>query len=199
MLDYLNIKQINGLKIETTIRLCRFVVQNNSFSYNDKYYHEIRGGAMGSPLALTIPNCYMLFFERDIIKQINNGGGLYISQVGYSTNFLDLYIENLKNGELFTEVYHKPSYEPYYLPFNSVHPMYMKKNIPFAMLIRTIKYCSLFEAYLNEREKLRITLLLNKYPEIFFLKFKYKLKCFTYDERNRISSYNQNDEKQKSF
>ncbi len=49
---------------------------------------------------------------------------------------------------------HKPSYEPYYLPFNSVHPKKMKKNIPFAILLRAIKYCSTFEAYLNEREKL---------------------------------------------
>ncbi|CAF1249818.1 unnamed protein product [Rotaria sordida] len=77
-LYYLNIKQINGLKIETIIRLCRFVVQNNYFSYNGKYYHQVCGGAMGSPLTLTIANCYMFFFERDIIKQINNGGGLYL-------------------------------------------------------------------------------------------------------------------------
>ncbi|CAF4561500.1 unnamed protein product, partial [Rotaria socialis] len=128
MLDYLNLKQINGLKIETIIRLCRFVVRNNYFSYDSKYYHQIRGGAMGSPLTLTIANAYMFFFERDIVKQINNSNGLYIryiddifitinwssqhlekqidrwnkfdlniklkAEVGYTTNFLDLYIEN---------------------------------------------------------------------------------------------------------
>ncbi|CAF1364639.1 unnamed protein product [Rotaria sp. Silwood1] len=82
--------------------------------------------------------------------------------VSYSINFLDLYIEN-RNGELFTKVYHKPSYEPYYLPFNSVQSMHMKKNISFEMLIRAIKYCSTFKAYLYERKKLRMTLLLNKY------------------------------------
>ncbi|CAF4274239.1 unnamed protein product, partial [Rotaria magnacalcarata] len=53
---YLSIKQIDGLKIETIIRLCRFVIQNNYFSYNGKYYHQVRGGAMGSPLTLTIAN-----------------------------------------------------------------------------------------------------------------------------------------------
>ncbi|CAF5182133.1 unnamed protein product [Rotaria magnacalcarata] len=123
MLGYLNIKQIDGLKMETIIRLCRFVIQNNYFSYN--------------------------------------------VQVGYTTNFLDLKIEN-KNGVLFTEVYHKPSYEPYYLPFNSTHPIHMKKNIPFEMLIRAIEYCSTFEAYLYKREKLRVALLLlNEYPGEF--------------------------------
>ncbi|CAM4849124.1 unnamed protein product, partial [Rotaria magnacalcarata] len=179
MLDYLNIKQIDDLKMETIILLCRFVIQNNYFSYNGKYYHQIRGGGMGSPLTLTIANCYMFFFERDIVKRINNSNGLYVryiddifitinwptqhlskqidrwnkfdvniklkAQVGYTTNFLDLKIEN-KKGELFTEVYHKPSYEPYYLPFNSIHPAHMKRNIPFEMLIRVIKYCSTFKA-----------------------------------------------------
>ncbi|CAF5100677.1 unnamed protein product, partial [Rotaria sp. Silwood1] len=143
---------------EAIIRLCRFVIQNNYFSYNGKYFHQVHGGAMGSPLTLTIANCYMYFYERDIVKQVNNSNGLYLryiddifiiinwpiphlskqinrwneldlniklkAQVGHSTNFLDLYIEN-KNGELFTKVYHKPSYEPYYLPFNSVHPIHM--------------------------------------------------------------------------
>ncbi|CAF4978325.1 unnamed protein product [Rotaria sp. Silwood1] len=200
MLNYLNIKQIKGLTIETIIRLCRFVVHNNYFSYNEKFYYQVRGGAMGSPLTLTITNCYMFFFERSIVKQVNNSNGLYLryiddifitinwpiqhllkqinrwnqfdiniklkEQIGQSTNFLDLYIEN-KKDRLFTKVYHKPSYKPYYLPFTSVHPNHMKMNIPYTMLIRAIKYCSTFETYVDEREKLRMAFLLNKYPNEF--------------------------------
>lgn len=200
MLDELKLKEIGGLKSEIIIRLCRFVVQNNYFTYDGKFYHQIRGGAMGSPLTLTIANCYMFFFEKDIVKQINNAGGVYVRyiddiliavnwpdrhlqkqvakwnmidsniklnvQTGYSVNFLDLYILNI-NGHMFTKVFHKPSYEPYFLPFNSMHPMHMKKNIPYEMLFRGIKYCPTFEAYINEREKLRMSLLLNKYPGDF--------------------------------
>ncbi|CAM4929548.1 unnamed protein product [Rotaria socialis] len=200
MLDYLELKQIGGLKIETIIRLSRFVMKNNYFLYEGQYYHQIRGGAMGSPLTLTIANCYMFFFERNIVKQITNAGGLYLryiddmfiiinwperhlnkqidqwntldsniqlkAQAGQSINFLDIYIENI-NADLFTKVYHKPSYEPYYLPFNSVHPVHMKKNIPFAMFLRAIRYCSTFKAFLDEREDLRMALLLNKYPGKF--------------------------------
>ncbi|CAF4755672.1 unnamed protein product, partial [Rotaria sp. Silwood2] len=77
-----------------------------------------------------------------------------------------LHIEN-RDGELFTTVYQKPSYEPYYLPFSSVHPLHMKKNIIFTMLLRAIRYCSTFQEYLNERERLRVALLLNKYPNKF--------------------------------
>ncbi len=105
---------------------------------------------MGSPLTLTMANFYMFFFERNIVKQINNARGFYVryiddiliainwptrhlqkqidqwngfdvniklnAQAGPSINFLDLYIENI-NGHLFSRVYHKPSYELYFLPF----------------------------------------------------------------------------------
>ncbi|CAF4979240.1 unnamed protein product [Rotaria sp. Silwood1] len=91
---YTMMPQIEGI---LSIRKIRFVVQNNYFSYNGKYDHQVRGGAMGSP----------------------------------------------------------------------VYSMHMKKNIPFEMLIRAIKYYSTFEAYLCECEKLRMALLLNKYPGEF--------------------------------
>ena len=224
MLDYLNIKQIAGLKAETIIRLSRFVVQNNYFSYDGQFYHQIRGGAMGSPLTLTIANCYMFFFERNIVKQVRNSDGLYLRyiddifiiinwptrhlfkqidqwnkidsniklnvQVGQSITFLDLHIENT-NGQLCTKVYHKPSYEPYYLPFNSIHPIHIKKNIPFVMLFRAIKYCSTFEAYLNEREQSRIALLLNKYPGNFIDKqFSRVLQKYDINQSLANSNYN---------
>ncbi|CAF1345140.1 unnamed protein product [Rotaria sordida] len=200
MLDHLKLKQINGLKIETIIRLSRFVMKNNYFSYNGQYYHQIRGGAMGSPLTLTVANCYMFFYEQQIIKQINNSGGLYFryiddiflvinwparhlfkqidrwnhfdeniklsENIGPTADFLDLHMEN-QDGQLFTTIFQKPSYEPYYLPFNSIHPLHMKKNIIFTMLLRALRYCSTFQEYLNEREKLRMALLLNKYPNKF--------------------------------
>ena len=117
---------------------------------------------MGSPLTLTIANCYIFFFERNICKQVHNSGDLYFrfiddlfiiinwpkrhllkqiekwnqidpnillnADVGSSTNFLDLKMMII-DGKLFTEVVHKPSYGPYFLPFTSIHPLYMKKNI----------------------------------------------------------------------
>ena len=200
MMDYLNLKQIGGLKTETIIRLSRFVIKNNYFLYNGQYYHQIRGGAMGSPLTLTIANCYMFFFERNIRKQINNSGGLYrryiddiflainwsvrhllkqvdrwntfdcninlSANISFTADFLDLHMEN-KDGKLYTTIYHKPSYQPYYLPFNSIHPLHLKKNIPFTMFLRTIRYCSTFVSFIKERETLRMRLLLNKYPNQF--------------------------------
>ncbi|CAF4807246.1 unnamed protein product, partial [Rotaria sp. Silwood2] len=74
MFDYLKLKKVGSLRAETIIRLGRFVMQNNYFSYDGQFYRQIRGGAMGSPLTLTMANSYMLFFERAIAEQIKNGG-----------------------------------------------------------------------------------------------------------------------------
>jgi hypothetical protein len=36
---------------------------------------------MGSPLTLTMANCYMYFFEKEIAKQVKNSGGLYVRYI----------------------------------------------------------------------------------------------------------------------
>jgi hypothetical protein len=212
MLDYLGLKQVGGLRTETIIRLARFVMQNNYFSYNGQFYHQVRGGAMGSPLTLTMSNCYMFFLEQDIVKVAHDNNAFYrryiddsflainwtkeqllqeieewnkidpniqlTAKIDRSADFLDLHVENI-NGQLQTSVFHKPSYEPYYLPFNSIHPMHMKKNIPFAALLRAIQYSSTFQAYINEREKIRMALLLNKYSGNFIdIQFNRRLAKF---------------------
>ncbi|CAF1591468.1 unnamed protein product [Rotaria sp. Silwood1] len=42
---------------------------------------QIKAEAMGSRLPLTIANCYMYFFEQNIIKQINNSFGIYVRYI----------------------------------------------------------------------------------------------------------------------
>ncbi|CAF1231868.1 unnamed protein product, partial [Rotaria sp. Silwood1] len=109
--------------------------------------------------------------------------------IGVTADFLDLHIEN-RDGELFTTVYQKPSYEPYYLPFSSIHPLHMKKNIIFTMLLRAIRYCSTFQDYLNERERLRMALLLNKYPNKFIdTQFIYILEKLNIKQLLTINNY----------
>ncbi|CAF1538052.1 unnamed protein product [Adineta ricciae] len=222
MLDHLKLKKVNNVRTEAILRLARFVMKNNYFKYNGQYYHQVRGGAMGSPLALTIANCYMFFYEQNIIRQVTNSLGLYLrfiddifiivnwpqrhlskevdrwntfdaniklsAKIGLHANFLDAHIEN-KNGQLFTCVYHKPSYEPYYLPLNSIHPLRMKKNIPFAMLLRALRYCSTFESYLKERDNLRMVLILNHYP-IQFIDQQFNYMFGKFNVKQAITSIN---------
>ena len=110
------------------------------------------------------------------------------ANISSSVNFLDLYIEN-RDGQLFISVYQKPSYEPYYLPFNSIHPLHMKMNVSFTTLLRAIRYCSTFDGYLNEREKSRMALLLNKYPnKLIDQQFNKVLSKFNINKS--LSTYN---------
>jgi hypothetical protein len=97
--------------------------------------------------------------------------------------------------QIQTSVFHKPSYEPYYLPFNSVHPLHMKPNIPFGALIRAIQYSSTFRAFINEREKIRMALLLNKYSEEFIeSQFDLVLSTYKINPLN-LNNYSQEHEK----
>ena len=113
------------------------------------------------------------------------------ASIGSEADFLDLHVEN-SNGRLQTKVYHKPSYEPYYLPFNSIHPLHMKKNIPFTMLLRAIRYCSSFHSYVAEREALRVALLLHEYPGSFIAaQFDSFLKKFKIEQA--IDAHNYSD------
>lgn len=57
--------------------------------------------------------------------------------------------------------------------------MHMEKNIPFAMLLRAVRYCSSFNIFISERESLRLALLLSKYPKTLVRKqFELVLKNF---------------------
>ena len=91
---------------------------------------------------------------------------------------------------MFNSLYQKPFYESCYLAFNGIHPLHMKRNIPFKMLLRAIRYCSSFDGYLNEREKLRIALLLNKYSnKLIDEEFNKVLSKFDINELLSASNY----------
>ena len=89
--------------------------------------------------------------------------------IGQTAEYLDIRLEN-NNGYLMSEVFHKPSHEPYFLPYTSVHPAHIKKNIPFGALVRAIRYSSNYDAFKCEEAHICMSLLLNKYPVQFILK-----------------------------
>jgi hypothetical protein len=89
--------------------------------------------------------------------------------IGQTAEYLDVKLEN-RGGELVSEVFHKPSHEPYFLPFTSIHALHIKKNIPFAALVRAIRYSSSYIAFKHEEAHICMSLLLNKYPISFILK-----------------------------
>ena len=85
------------------------------------------------------------------------------SSISTTVNYLDVLITN-ENGQLKTCVYHKPTAEPYYLPYRSDHPHKYHRNIPYSALIRAARLCSNVTDFNLERLRIEIALLLGQYP-----------------------------------
>ncbi|CAF1927905.1 unnamed protein product [Rotaria magnacalcarata] len=91
-----------------------------------------------------------------------------------SVQFLEITIKN-DNGKLKTSIYHKPSADPYYLPYTSDHPHSIHRNTPYSALLRAARLCSNLNDFHLERLRIDVSLLLNSYPPAFitnqFLRF----------------------------
>ncbi|CAF1649085.1 unnamed protein product, partial [Rotaria magnacalcarata] len=192
--------KIGSLPIDSIMKLARLVIDSNCFVYNNRYYKQIRGGAMGSAFTQVLANIYMYYWEQDLIKYAVEHKGIYgrdiddifmatnqttveIQQelkkmmkkdinikinyeINTSVNFLDITITN-ENGQLKTSIYHKPTTEPYILPFTSDHPRQIHRNIPYAALMRAARLCSNVADFNSEQIRIDMSLLLNNYPSKF--------------------------------
>ncbi|CAF1359979.1 unnamed protein product [Rotaria sordida] len=82
-------RKIGNLKVETIIKLASIVLDTISFAYKNKYYRQIKGGAMGSPFTMVLANIYMLEWEQKLIQHQNRHHeiyGRYIDDVFMTTN-----------------------------------------------------------------------------------------------------------------
>ena len=91
------------------------------------------------------------------------------STINTTVHFLDVTIAN-ENGHLRTSLYHKPTSEPYILPYTSDHPRHIQRNIPYAALLRAARICSHVHDFNRERIRIDMSLLLNHYPPHFITK-----------------------------
>ncbi|CAF3886505.1 unnamed protein product [Rotaria magnacalcarata] len=80
--------------------------------------------------------------QQQLKKMMNKDINIKINyEINTAVNFLDITITN-ENGQLKTLIYHKPTTEPYILPFTPDHPRHMHRNIPYAALMRAAHLCS---------------------------------------------------------
>jgi hypothetical protein len=68
LLEHATNNRINGTTIDTLMKMARLVLDTNCFVFENKYYQQIRGGAMGSPFTMTLANIYMLKWEQPLIE-----------------------------------------------------------------------------------------------------------------------------------
>ena len=110
-------------------------------------------------------------FNAELKKAQNKDINIKIeSTISTSVHFLDVTIAN-ENGRLRTSIYHKPTAEPYILPYTSDHPRHIQRNIPYAALLRAARICSHIDDFNLERIRIDMSLLLNQYPPNFITKY----------------------------
>jgi hypothetical protein len=63
--------------IEAIEHLGRIVLTENVFIYENKYYRQVIGGAMGSPFTLTLANIFMWDWEQELVENQRNSNELY--------------------------------------------------------------------------------------------------------------------------
>ncbi len=76
-LRYFNHTQVRGMTIDAIECLARIVLNENVFIYNNQYYRQIKGGAMGSPFTLTLANIFMWHWEQPLVEHQKKSNELY--------------------------------------------------------------------------------------------------------------------------
>ncbi len=76
-LRYFNHTHVRGMTIDAIECLARIVLNENVFIYNNQYYRQIKGGAMGSPFTLTLANIFMWHWEQPLVEHQKKSNELY--------------------------------------------------------------------------------------------------------------------------
>jgi hypothetical protein len=89
-LKHFGYNAVAGIPIDTIRQLAELVLTENVFVYDNKYYRQILGGAMGSPFTLTLANIFMWEWEKRIVEEQQNAGEIYVRYafiVYYTNNY----------------------------------------------------------------------------------------------------------------
>jgi len=69
--------KIGTFTIDHIMKMARLILDTNCFVFNNKYYKQIRGGAMGSAFTQVLANIYMLEWEQELIQHQRDHSEIY--------------------------------------------------------------------------------------------------------------------------
>lgn len=190
--------------------ILKLIFDNNIFTFNNVYYVQIAGIAMGSKCGPSIANVYIFLLEKSflfihkplfyyrfiddifVILELDFDINILINHFDYLklkcetdliVNFLDLNISlDVITGFLNFSLYSKPTNTFSFLLFSSNHPSSIKSNIPKSLFIRLRRINSKYSDFLFYARKL-IRQLVNRGYD-----FKQLIKI-----SNMVSNINRND------
>ena len=175
--DFFNTKlDSEHINIEGFRRILKLILNNNYFKYNEKYFKQKLGIAMGSLCGPSIANLFVYIYEKKwliiyrpliylrfiddlfiILKNLTDLESLRIAfgsltltfEIGKKVKFLDLQItRNVLTSYLDFTLYFKPTNTFSYLHISSNHPKYIFVNLIKSLLIRAKRICSTYNEFM---------------------------------------------------
>ena len=67
-----NLSNRTVLSVQNIIELLRFCLHNTYFSFQYKFYEQVEGAAMGSPVSPIVDNLYMEHFEGEALRSASH-------------------------------------------------------------------------------------------------------------------------------
>ena len=213
-----------GITINGFRELLKLVLDNNYFVYDNKYFQQVKGIAMGSVAGPSIANLYVhclesewiesndpLFYKRYIddifyidlndtrIESLKKAfGNLELNMsTGDSVEFLDLTISMDKsNGSLHFKPFFKKTNTFSYVLTKSNHPIHVFKNVPKSLFIRLRRICSCTSDFCFFSLKLISHLVSRGYNSKNLLKI---FNMVLYLDRDQLLEYKDKNIKQKNL
>ena len=163
-----------SLSIHNIMSLIKLCLKNTFFTFQGKYYEQVQGAAMGSPLSQVVTNLFMedsqppriwLRFVEDIFivhkaehtQQFFSHLNSLDPNIQFTTKsnmallpFLDTLISKDSNGSLITTVYRKPTHTDHYLHWDSQHSIKNKYSIYNTLSHRASMFAST-NSYWNKK------------------------------------------------
>jgi hypothetical protein len=69
--------EVNGISLDTIRQLASIVLKENVFVYNNKFYRQTTGGAMGSSFTQTLANIFMWKWQKQLVRIQNLTGDFF--------------------------------------------------------------------------------------------------------------------------
>jgi hypothetical protein len=216
--DKIKIEENEHLDFKAFMLFLKFILYNNYFKFNKKFYRQILGIAMGSVCGPSIANLFVLLYEKkwliihrpliyrrfidDIFILLDNISKIFSLceafgslKLNYITdkqvNFLDLIISIDKiTNRLTYNVYIKPTNTFTYLSINSNHPKHIYENIIKSTFIRYRRICSFLNDFIYMATLVSRQFIKRGYNK----KLIYKIFSMVTDlDRNSLLEYKEKD------
>ena len=187
------LKERTVMKVSDIILLLEFCLKNTHFSFQDQFYEQVEGAAMGSPVRPIVANLYMEYLEQKALSTVPTlprfwyryvddtfviHKEVHINSVDPairftvednkedgSIPFLDTIVKPEADGTLSITVYRKPIHTVQYLQWDSHHHLSAKFSVIHTLSHRASTVCSKPELLQKEKDHLRKALTKCKYPK----------------------------------